>query len=265
MKLLNIGCGTTFHPSWTNLDIASMSSDVLKCDIRKRLPFQDNHFDVCYTSHVLEHLTFPEANYLIQECFRIVPDLEGIVRKYLEVLERVKAGVLEAVYDYDWMMLELYDQAVRSSSGGYMYAYLQNPNLQNKAFVRSRIGLEAEQFWNHVSTKNGTIGHKLKARRVAQNLEKVREKIISIFIRILAGKDLQQAYEEGVFRSKGEIHRWMYDSYSLQRLLENSKFSPVYLCDPHESRISDFNSYELDVVNQQVRKPDSLFVEGVKP
>jgi hypothetical protein len=74
-----------------------------------------------------------------------------------------------------------------------------------------------------------------------------------------------QAFEEGVFRNSGEIHRWMYDRYSLRRLLEQAGFIDVRICRADESRIPDFNSYNLDVVEGKVRKPVSLFMEGIKP
>ena len=90
MKLLNIGCGTNFHPSWTNLDVVSTSSDVTAYDIRKGLPFIDSFFDGVYHSHVIEHLTPKDALVFMRECVRILrpggslriatPDLETIAR-----------------------------------------------------------------------------------------------------------------------------------------------------------------------------------------
>lgn len=37
----------------------------------------------------------------------------------------------------------------------------------------------------------------------------------------------------------------------------------MVVCSPDVSRIPGFAAYELDVVNGEVRKPDSLFMEGV--
>lgn len=56
MKLLNIGCGSTFHPGWVNIDAKSFSPYVQTQDIRKGLAFLNALFDTCYSSHPLEHL-----------------------------------------------------------------------------------------------------------------------------------------------------------------------------------------------------------------
>jgi len=57
----------------------------------------------------------------------------------------------------------------------------------------------------------------------------------------------------------------MYDRFSLRRLLEQSGFIDVRVCRADESRIINFHQYNLDVIEGEVRKPGSLFMEGVKP
>ena len=68
-----------------------------------------------------------------------------------------------------------------------------------------------------------------------------------------------------MFRESGEIHRWMYDRFSLQRLLNQAGFVEVKVCNADVSSIPAFNSYELDMLDNKVRKPDSLYIEAVKP
>ena len=72
MNLLNIGCGSTFHLDWLNIDLVSSSPAVRAYDIRRGLPFPDASFDACYHSHLLEHLTQAEAHRLLQECWRVL-------------------------------------------------------------------------------------------------------------------------------------------------------------------------------------------------
>jgi predicted SAM-dependent methyltransferase len=55
--LVNIGCGATWHPAWTNLDVRPVSPEVRAWDISHGLPFKSEQVDACYASHVLEHLT----------------------------------------------------------------------------------------------------------------------------------------------------------------------------------------------------------------
>jgi ubiquinone/menaquinone biosynthesis C-methylase UbiE len=273
MKVLNFGCGSTFHPAWVNIDIVSSSPEVRAYDIRENLPYPDAEFDACYSSHVLEHLKQHEAQKLLAECHRIlkpkgiirivVPDLESIVRDYLNALEKVDSGIKEAEPNYDWMMIELYDQTVRSFGGGEMGRFLLNPNIPNKDFVRYRIGAEAEKFWE-VQSLQKSLWERIIAKKPSWFIQKIRFIIAKLLVFMTAGNEAMQAFEEGIFRNSGEIHRWMYDRFSLRRLLESVGFQDVKICNAMESQIPNFNEYSLDSIEGKVRKPDSLFIEAKK-
>jgi len=274
MKLLNIGCGFTFHPAWINIDVVPSAPEVQYCDITKKLPYPDNYFDACYSSHVLEHLTKEESQQLLTECHRIlkpqgiirvvVPDLEAIVREYLRILEEISINITlpsqEIQDDYDWIMLELYDQTVRNLSGGEMVQFLQKSNLSNKNYIRSRIGAEADKYWQEPQT----FWKKLTSTKPSKILAKIKPTIIRYLLLIL-GKKASNSFNEGWFRNSGEVHRWMYDHFSLQRLLLKAGFSDIHVCLADVSAIRDFNSYNLDIIDGKVRKPDSLFMEAIKP
>ena len=96
-------------------------------------------------------------------------------------------------------------------------------------------------------------------------LTKIRYKISEILVYLVAGRSAQVALQEGLFRNSGEIHRWMYDRYSLSRLLTQSGFTNIQVCQANESAIPNFNIYELDTWQGKVRRPDSLFIEATKP
>lgn len=276
MDLLNIGCGNIVHSAWINIDIASNSPDVRIHDLRKGLPYSDTCFDTCYSSHVLEHLTQNEAKRLLSECFRVlrsegiirvvVPDLEAIARTYLALLEEVESGDLVVEANYDWIMLELYDQVVRSCIGGDMGNYLNNPELINQEFVVSRIGSEVEVYWHSQAIKSQTgFLQKLTSKKLSWWIQKTRIEIAKLFVFLTAGPKARLAFEEGLFRNSGEVHRWMYDRFSLGRLLKKAGFINVQVCQADSSLIPNFDHYNLDMVDGRVRKPDSLFMEAVKP
>ena len=276
LKLLNIGCGSAFHTTWINIDLVAASPAVQAHDIRKNLPYSNNYFDACYSSHMIEHLTLEESHQVIAETFRVlkpqgifrvvVPDLEVVAKKYLYALEQVKSGDLQAEPNYDWMMLELYDQAARSFSGGEMGRYLDNCNIKNKEFVLARIGSEAQKYWQSKEiSEQKSIWDKLKSKNLAWLLKKLRIAIARNLVILMAGKEAQNAFDEGLFRNTGEIHRWMYDRFSLQRMLTQVGFVDIHCCQANESKILDFNTYELDVFDGLVKRPDSLFIEGIKP
>ncbi|MEB3120713.1 MAG: methyltransferase domain-containing protein [Snowella sp.] len=271
MKLVNIGCGSVFHPDWVNLDVLPQAKEVQLYDIRDTLPFSSQEIDACYSSHVLEHLTREQAKSFLVDCDRIlkpggiirivVPDLEMIARTYLQCLEEVASGKLSAESNYDWMILELLDQGIREFPGGEMGEFMLNPQLSNQEFILSRIGNE---YWESAHLER-SFHEKLKNKTIGQLLYKIRVKIAEICVGIIAGHEAKIAFQKGIFRQSGELHRWMYDRFSLERLLTEIGFIDIHCCRADESRIPNFNSYQLDIMNGAVRKPDSLFMEGLKP
>lgn len=116
-----------------------------------------------YHSHLLEHFAKADADGFLRECFRVlrpqgilrvaVPDLEQIARTYLVALEQADAGSVEWAANYEWMMLELYDQTVRQRSGGEMAAYLSQISVPNVEFVVQRVGHEAQSIMEKAAIK----------------------------------------------------------------------------------------------------------------
>lgn len=61
----------------------------------------------------------------------------------------------------------------------------------------------------------------------------------------------------------GTLHRWMYDRFSLDRLLQRAGFGDVAVVDHRTSRISGWDSFHLDVEPDGTpHKPGSLYVEA---
>ncbi len=277
MKLLNLGCGTSHHPDWINIDFESNHAEVIACNLLGGIPYPDDFFDVVYHSHVLEHFPRAEADKFLAHCFRVlkkggllrvvVPDLENIVKCYLEKLQQCLDGVTSANDEYDWIMLELYDQVTRNRSGGEMADFLVNCQPDKRNFIQSRIGAEAENFWAPVdpSTTLKPAGKILQKLRSGKIFHILRQKTAYWLVYLIAGKTSASGFSSGVFRANGEIHQWMYDRFSLERLLKQQGFIEVRICKTGESDIPDFSRYALDQSDGQARKPDSLYIEAKKP
>ena len=269
--LLNIGCGRRYHGDWVNLDLETADTNVIRHDVNQGLPFEEGKFAAVYHSHILEHLEPKEGRKLIEECYRVlrpggilriaVPDLECIARLYLEMHQEAWLGDEISQINYNWMKLELLDQLVRRCSGGRMGRYMASREIKNSRFVESRIGDEFSICQTHTNTQESLPLFK----RLGKMSLEFRRRLSRRVVGLLLGSDATTAFDEGLFRSQGEIHRWMYDRFSLRQLIESIGFINFGICEATESQIEDYASFELDSVGDLVRKPDSIFIECEKP
>lgn len=272
-KYLNVGCGSHFVSSdeWTNLDFVSTSEQVIAHNLLSGIPFPDNSFDLVYHSHVLEHFSKEDGKRLIEECCRVlrpggiiriaIPNLEEIAKNYLKYLELSDQNPDNSEFsaNYNWSLIEMFDQTVRNNTGGAMLRYLAQKEIENEDFVMSRIGLEGITLRENI----------LKAQPAPSEIKggvvwKFKQLVKKILAPLIGPREITEFERIGRFRLGGEIHQWMYDRFSLRRLLENAKFSQFVIRGPFNSYIENWESYELDGRKPVVRKPDSLYVEAVK-
>lgn len=249
MKLpfANLACGGSFHKDWVNADIAPVSEEVIKVDLKGRLPWHDDAFKFVYHSHFIEHLGPTQAKEFIGECYRILspgaimrvatPNLEEIANQYLTSLQGALQGDPGASARYRWTMIELVDQFSRQVSGGLMLEYwMQNP-MPAEEFVLRRMGYGAQRFVQRF--RNDAA--------FADLVTKSRDPLVNPVL-------------------PGELHRWLYDRFSLSELLKNAGFTGIAVCSAMESGLPGYSDFLLDTMEDgSIRKPDSLFMEGVKP
>jgi len=283
LKLLNLGCGSHFHPDWDNVDFVSAGPSVKTYNLLNGIPYPDNSYDVVYHSHVLEHFPKSKAKEFICECYRVlktggvlrvaVPDLEKIASEYLKQLNDAVSGVGNAKENYDWIMLELYDQVVRNKSGGRMAAFIFNMDIKNPDYVYSRIGIEwkkiREEYFNSVSEEKQHDKQNVSSGRNLIRFFKPST-YFNFLKRKFFKKELKyfnrqnELLKMANFRLSGEVHQWMYDRFSLKELLNECGFKNIEVKTAFESRIEGWNNFCLDVVDGMIRKPDSLFIEAEK-
>jgi hypothetical protein len=283
MKYLNMGCGSRFHADWENLDFHAVDPRVRVHDLRKPTAYPDETFDVVYHSHVLEHFQKEEALPFLRECFRVlkpagilrvaVPDLENIASLYLQAMEKASRGDSGWSDNYDWMLLEMYDQTVREKSGGSSADFLRRETVRNREFVIARWGTEARTMLSAAGSASPLPQHpgtKQEATPLRAKLGYAMRHPITIarqkFLRLILGEADYRALRVGRFRAQGEIHHWMYDSYSLTRLLTAAGFCRPERRGPSDSLIPGWSNFQLDTEpDGATYKPDSLFMEAVKP
>lgn len=281
LTLLNLGCGSTFHSSWKNLDVNPLSEEIEYWDAKQGVPFKSGSVDFVYHSHLLEHLVAEDGQILLEECFRVlkpkgilrvvVPDLEGICKAYLSAISRIDKGDDSAKMDAEWMRLELYDQTIRKTSGGLMLDFLRS-NPSNKDFIIERCGqqvsphlekapLESDSKESHSNTTPIHL-------RIKMSLNKILQRSFWkdwLSLKFLGNEDYQ-ALNNGRFWNSGEIHKHMYDRFSLKQLLTQIGFRTIAIKSANESDITGWADFFLDFTQTGIpRKPDSLYLEAIKP
>ncbi len=271
--MANLGCGRRYHPDWINIDIVAHSPAVIAHDLRKGIPLPNDHCAIVYHSNIIEHMRQHEAPFFLRECLRVLrpggllriatPDLEEIVLLYLEKLRNARQNLPNAEEDYRWVLLEMYDQTVRERSGGAMVNFLKRDPLLNEAFIVKRIGEEGSQLIHHLRHLPAPPPSRPSW---TSSWERIAHRLHEYLLRLIAGDDAPQALEIGRFRLAGEVHQWIYDSYSLARLLQECGFEHPVKRAAQESADPRWTSYHLDSYPDGTPvKPDSFFMEATKP
>lgn len=283
-SLLNLGCGGRFHPDWINMDVAPSDPRVIPVDLSRGIPLPDASCTVVYHAAVLEHFRPADALTMLCDCWRVlapggiirigVPDLEVLCRLYLDKLAAARAGDPEAALDYDWVLLEIFDQMVRERSGGEMLIWLRQNPLPNEVFVFERIGEEGRALVEGLrrpapapgvpSLATGISLRRLLGalrRRIAALPTMARRRLLSH----LLGSDGMRALEIGRFRLGGEVHQCLYDHFSLARLLQAAGFGDPVPQDAMTSLIPDWSGFHLDTLpDGTLIKPDLFFMEAIR-
>jgi SAM-dependent methyltransferase len=261
-RLLNLACGDTAHPEWTNvefwphcvryrapvvgtlfrhLDAGKPHPDgrgvaVRFTDLRDGIPYADESFDVAYHSNFLEHLDRADAEAFLRECRRVlrpggilrvvVPDLGIQARAYVDALAAAGGDEPDAVERHRWAVVELVDPFVRRELGGEM------------------------QAWMDAGWPDGPRAAPIERTRPAPSLR-------SRLRWALIGRPTPE--------STGEAHRWAWDRVSLARALVEAGFGPPDFLAPDESRIPGWERFRLDLAEDgSARHFDCLYAEAVR-
>lgn len=93
-RKLHLGCGHNSLDGWLNSDHRPKSRNILRLDVTKRFPFEDNLFSYVFSEHMIEHLTYTQGSRMLKECHRILkpngriristPDLSFLLGLYGE-------------------------------------------------------------------------------------------------------------------------------------------------------------------------------------
>jgi SAM-dependent methyltransferase len=270
--LLNLGCGADSHPAFVNIDLIARPG-VIGHDLRQGVPFPDATFDLVYHSTMLSTMRAADALTFMRECRRVLKpggvlrvvteDLEQMCRVYLQKLAAACDGDRQSAEDYEWMMLELYDQATREFPGGEMGPYLRRNPLPNEAFIYSRIGEPGRRMVAGGRSRAAAAHPSPSAGSVLQRLQ---ARIRKLVLTGMLGAGGQQALAVGRFRlTSGEVSYRMYDRYSLAQLFLNCGLPDTSVATPTASGYAGWKQVNLDVSPEgQPARPHALIMEGIR-
>ena len=74
VRKLQLGTGANVYDAWLNTDISDFKrkNEVVYLDARKPFPLPDHSFDVVFSEHMIEHVTYEEGQQCLRECHRIL-------------------------------------------------------------------------------------------------------------------------------------------------------------------------------------------------
>jgi predicted SAM-dependent methyltransferase len=93
IRKLQLGTSNSLIAGWLNTDVLPTSREVVYLDATRRFPFKDDAFDYVYSEHMIEHIEYESALFMLGECFRVLkpggkirmstPDLKVLVGLFL--------------------------------------------------------------------------------------------------------------------------------------------------------------------------------------
>lgn len=266
MMNLNVACGARYHKDWINIDFHADSNRVKKVNLLGGLPFPNDTMDSIYSSHFLEHLSLEDGRILVSDMYRVlkkngvvrivVPDLENVCREYLNILHECKEDKSK-IKRYEWITVELLDQLTRDVSGGYM----------QKIFDKVIVDKD-KKLADYILYRTGdNLLQEFPSHKRKITLDKIKNKILYLylsFIQLLIPRNIRKHIF--VNTTVGEKHRWMYDNYSLSKLLSEIGFNNIVIQKYNTSNIKNFNSFNLDCHDDgsPYKGVHSLYIEAFK-
>lgn len=90
-RKLQLGAADKPLPDWLNTDLHDYGRrDIVFLDVREPFPLPDAAFDLVYSEHMLEHLTYADGQRCLRECLRVLRP-GGLLRVATPSLERIAA------------------------------------------------------------------------------------------------------------------------------------------------------------------------------
>ncbi|MCL5024017.1 MAG: methyltransferase domain-containing protein [Nitrospirae bacterium] len=130
VRKLQIGAGANILDGWLNTNEAGFSGRVIFLDATKPFPLRDHTFDYIFSEHQIEHLTYEEGLFMLQECMRVLkpggkiriatPDLETLIGLHVPEKSELQKRYIRWIVD-----------AYFPERGGYRESFVINNAFRN--------------------------------------------------------------------------------------------------------------------------------------
>jgi predicted SAM-dependent methyltransferase len=161
---LELGGGERKLPGWIGLDLNDSSA--FQIDLSKHIPVPDNRVEAIYSSHLLEHFSFPHPLVdLLEECYRIlkpggffsvaVPNGGKYISSYCTGKEIIDSRIKANIPD-------IYLKTRIDEISWFVYMYGQHHYLFNE---ENLVGLLIDAGFGNVSVRDYDPEFDLEIRR----------------------------------------------------------------------------------------------------
>jgi len=224
-------------------------------DAARPLPFAGNRFNAIYARRILEHLAPDEAHAFVKEARRLlaangilrvsVPDTESLARDYLAAVERARTDPQpHIIEDVHAKRLVYMDQFVRRVPGGALARHIVSGRMSEES-LRHALG-------DALGTRDEAVKSRMPPAAPAWR-QRLKE----------AGRVLLRRRWVHETHARREAHLWIYDRFSLPRLLLDAGFTDIRVVGPDTSAIAGWQRWTLDVSDSGAHPFEpSLIVEG---
>lgn len=105
VRKLQVGAGDNELAGWLNADLIPKSENVILLDATQKFPFLNATFDYVFSEHMIEHISYRDALFMLAECFRVLrpggkiriatPNVEQLVGLFTPNLTETQVRYLE--------------------------------------------------------------------------------------------------------------------------------------------------------------------------
>ena len=196
MIKLHLGCGRNILDGWINTDYNTAKfggSEYL--DVTKKFPYNNNSVDYIFSEHMIEHITYHEGKFMLEESFRVLksdgkiristPDLKFLINLYTDNKTDLQKKYIDytvnhSAYDVsigidtfiinnfvrDWGHIFIYDKKILKtlleSIGftdvkSYLITESEDENLKNLEHTTDEINIKQGQTKEFLQLETFTL------------------------------------------------------------------------------------------------------------